>query len=57
MEILARAARAGLVLREIPVHWHDEADTRVKVLRDVISSFRELLAIRRRLGRTPPHGS
>lgn len=57
VEILARAARMGLELREIPVRWHDEADTRVKVLRDVISSFRELLAIRRRLGRTPPHGS
>ena len=56
VEILARAARMGLELREIPVRWHHEADTRVRVLRDVISSFRELVAIRRRLGRTPPHG-
>lgn len=54
VEILALAAHDGLVVREVPVRWHHEPDTRVRVLRDVISSFRELLAIRRRLGRRPP---
>jgi len=54
VEILALAAQDGLVVREVPVRWHHEPDTRVRVLRDVISSFRELLAIRRRLGRRPP---
>ena len=53
VELLAIAARDGLVIREIPVRWHHEEDTRVRVLRDVIGSFLELLAIRRRLGRIP----
>lgn len=53
VEILARAARAGLVIRELPVRWHHDDDTRVRVARDVIRSFLELLAIRRRLGRIP----
>ena len=54
VEVLARAARMGLVVRQIPVRWTHVDDTRVRVLRDVLSSFRELLAIRRRLGRRPP---
>ena len=51
VEVLARASRAGLVIREIPVRWHHVEDTRVRVFRDVVRSFTELLAIRRRLGR------
>ncbi len=51
VEILARAARAGLVVREVPVRWHHVDDTQVRVLRDVVRSFLELLSIRRRLGR------
>lgn len=56
VEILALAARDGLSVREVPVRWHHEPDTRVRVLRDVITSFVEVLAIRRRLGRRPPPG-
>ena len=51
VEVLARAARAGLTIEEIPVRWHHVDDTRVRVARDVIRSFWELMAIRRRLGR------
>ncbi|GJM22341.1 MAG: glycosyl transferase [Planctomycetota bacterium] len=54
VEILALAAQEGLRVEEVPVRWHNDPDTRVRVLRDVISSFRELIAIRRRLGRRPP---
>ncbi len=54
VEALARCARRGLVLTEVPVRWHHVDDTRVRVLRDVIGSFMELLAIRRRLGRIRP---
>lgn len=53
VEVLARCARHGLELAEIPVRWHHVDDTRVRVLRDVIGSFWELLAIRRRVGRMP----
>ncbi len=51
VEILARAAHRDLLVREIPVHWHHEADTRVKIVRDMIRSFLELLSILRRVGR------
>ncbi|MHC4845784.1 MAG: glycosyltransferase [Planctomycetota bacterium] len=51
VEILARVAREGLHVREIPVRWHHVDDTRVRIARDVIRSFLELLSIRRRLGR------
>ncbi|HYN64893.1 MAG TPA: glycosyltransferase, partial [Candidatus Limnocylindrales bacterium] len=50
-EVLARAARRGLVIREIPVRWSHVDDTRVRVLRDVLRSFAELWALRRRLKR------
>jgi len=53
VEVLARAARAGLRIHEVPVRWSHVDDTRVRVLRDVVNSFLELLAIRRRLGRMP----
>lgn len=53
VEVLARAAREGLIVREIPVRWHHVDDTRVRVVRDVIRSWMELLSIRRRLGRFP----
>jgi len=51
VEILALAARDGLTIRELPVVWRHVDDTRVRVARDVLRSFRELLAIRRRLRR------
>ena len=51
VEVLALAAREGLTVREIPVRWSHVDDTRVRLARDVLRSFRELLAIRRRLGR------
>jgi hypothetical protein len=51
VEILLRAARAGLVVREIPVTWRHVDDTRVRIARDVLRSFTELLSIWRRLGR------
>ncbi len=51
VEILARATRAHLVIREIPVTWRDVDDSRVRLARDVVRSFMELLSIRRRLGR------
>lgn len=55
VEVLARAARAGLVVREVPVRWRHVSDTRVRLARDVLGSFLELISIRRRLGPRPPH--
>jgi dolichyl-phosphate beta-glucosyltransferase len=50
VEVLARAARDDLVVREIPVRWSHVDGTRVRLVRDVVRSFVELLAIRRRVG-------
>ncbi|MBM3985131.1 MAG: glycosyltransferase, partial [Planctomycetes bacterium] len=51
VEVLARAARAGLSVREVPVTWRHVDDTRVRIARDVLRSLLELLSIWRRLGR------
>jgi dolichyl-phosphate beta-glucosyltransferase len=48
-EVLYRARRRGLVIREIPVHWRNSADTRVSALRDSIRMFAALFQIRRRV--------
>ena len=53
VEVLARAVRDDLRIIEIPVRWHHEDDTRVRVARDIVQSLVELFAIRRRLGRVP----
>jgi dolichyl-phosphate beta-glucosyltransferase len=46
-EVLYRARRRGLVIREIPVHWRNSADTRVSALRDSTRMFGALFRIRR----------
>jgi dolichyl-phosphate beta-glucosyltransferase len=53
VEVLARAVRSGMHIVEVPVVWHHVEDTRVRVARDVVQSFVELFAIRRKLGKVP----
>jgi dolichyl-phosphate beta-glucosyltransferase len=48
-EVLYRARRRGLVIREIPVHWRNSADTRVSALRDSALMFGALFKIRRQV--------
>lgn len=48
-EVLYRARRRGLVIREIPVRWRNSPDTRVSPVRDSISMFIALFKIRRRV--------
>ena len=48
-EVLYRARRQGLVIREIPVHWRNSPDTRVSALKDSARMFRALFRIRRRV--------
>jgi dolichyl-phosphate beta-glucosyltransferase len=45
-EILFIAHHLGYPIREVPVVWRDDADTKVRIARDAIRSFSELLAIR-----------
>jgi dolichyl-phosphate beta-glucosyltransferase len=51
-EVLDRAQRSGLVVREVPVTWEDGGASAVRVFRDAWGSFRELWAARRARRRT-----
>jgi len=46
VEMLYLASRMGLTIREIPVHWSHVSHTKVKLFRDSIRMFLDLLAIR-----------
>jgi dolichyl-phosphate beta-glucosyltransferase len=46
-EILYLAHRAGLGIREVPVTWENKPGSKVRLFRDTIRSFREVLQVRR----------
>lgn len=48
-EVLYRARRRGLLIREIAVHWRNSPDTRVSAIRDSARMFASLFRIRRRV--------
>jgi dolichyl-phosphate beta-glucosyltransferase len=48
-EVLYRARRQGMVIREIPVHWRNSPDTRVSAFKDSARMFSALFRIRRRV--------
>lgn len=45
-EILVLAGLRGYVFREVPVRWHDEAGTKVRVIRDALLALAGLARIR-----------
>lgn len=45
-EILYLAKKMGYRVEEVPIHWTDDRDTRVHVLRDIFSSLKDLILIR-----------
>ncbi len=45
-EVLFIAQRRGLRIKEVPVRWHDERGTKVRLLRDVARSLQGLYKIR-----------
>jgi glycosyltransferase involved in cell wall biosynthesis len=45
VEVLYLAHRLGLSVRELPVHWEDRPDSKVRLLRDTLGSFSELLIL------------
>jgi dolichyl-phosphate beta-glucosyltransferase len=47
VEVLYIARRKGLRLAEVPIHWHYQADSRVRPVQDTINMVRELIKIRR----------
>lgn len=44
-ELLFLAERQGFKVKEVPVHWRNDPATRVRLRRDVLVSFKELVAI------------
>jgi glycosyltransferase involved in cell wall biosynthesis len=46
VELLFRARRAGLRLREIPVRWNHSEGSKVRVIHDSLAMFREIVALR-----------
>lgn len=49
VELLVKARRAGLRIREIPVEWHHKKEGKV-VLRDVARMLKGVLALKREIG-------
>ncbi|MEW6028034.1 MAG: dolichyl-phosphate beta-glucosyltransferase [Chloroflexota bacterium] len=47
VEILFLAHRRGLKVREVPIHWYYNGESKVSILRDSLRMFLDLLLIRR----------
>ena len=45
-ELLLIAQNSGYRIREIPVHWEDDPDTRVKVISTALEDIKGLLRLR-----------
>ncbi len=50
VEMLFLAERAGLRMREVPVHWDHRAGSKVHIVRDSLQMFSEVVSLRRRIG-------
>ena len=46
VELLFRAYRAGLRLREVPVRWNHSEGSKVRVIHDSLAMLREVIALR-----------
>ncbi len=57
VELLARAEQLGLCIREVPVRWLDDADSRFNPLTGTARNVRDLLRIRRALRAPAPRPS
>lgn len=53
IEIILRAARRGYAIREFPVEWACDLDSRLRPARNSWRTARELLQIRRSLRKAP----
>jgi glycosyltransferase involved in cell wall biosynthesis len=47
VELLYRAYRTGLRLREVPVRWNHSEGSKIEFVRDSLRMFREVIAVRR----------
>jgi glycosyltransferase involved in cell wall biosynthesis len=56
-ELLLLAGKAGYGIKEVPVHWEDDPDTRVKIVSTVWEDLKGLLRLRFKGRRVPPSAS
>jgi len=49
-ELLARAEKQGFRIKEVPVHWIDDDDSRVEILKTAYDDIKGVLRVRRSLG-------
>jgi dolichyl-phosphate beta-glucosyltransferase len=47
VEILAIAKQVGFKIVEVPIPWHYQSQSKVRVIRDFLRTARELLKVRR----------
>jgi glycosyltransferase involved in cell wall biosynthesis len=45
IELLYMARRRGMRIREIPIHWYYDPDTKIKAVRDAINMLKDILRI------------
>lgn len=57
VEMLMIANRLGYSTAEVPVLWYNSPDSHVRIVRDSLRMFADVLAIRRRLGQFRPSGN
>lgn len=57
IELLYLARRAKMRIREIPIHWYFDADSKVKAVRDALNMLKDVFRIHRnaRRGQYDPH--
>jgi hypothetical protein len=51
VEVLALASLLGYRIKEIPIRWRDDADSRYDIFTGSVRNFRELLKIRASISR------
>jgi len=57
VESLVIAEQLGYHIKQVPIRWHNDADSRYKVVSGTLRNFSELMRIRWRLWRNPPRRS
>ncbi len=57
IELLYLARRAHLRVREVPIHWYFDADSKVKAVKDALNMLKDIFRIHRnaRRGQYGPH--
>jgi dolichyl-phosphate beta-glucosyltransferase len=53
VEVLTLAHRFGYRIKEVPIRWRDDGDTRLELFRGNIRNIRDIFAIRASLARVP----